>query len=132
MLIQQTNLDARFDTSSHSIDNRPVFLESGAQVQTDRAMEVRAAVLLYSHPHLQHFSSNVQCCFRDRCLCLAGAVPSFYLKQLAQETLRGMPGVERIENRIAVVAPLPGFSGGSESHPWAPHSEDYHVPTQPR
>jgi hypothetical protein len=33
---------------------------------------------------------------------LYGRVPSFYLKQMAQELAGGLPGVERLANRIEV------------------------------
>jgi len=38
-------------------------------------------------------------------LVLMGRLPSFYLKQVLQTVLRGLPGVERIDNRVDVVSP---------------------------
>ncbi|MFT5524335.1 MAG: hypothetical protein ACI9G1_004261 [Pirellulaceae bacterium] len=35
-------------------------------------------------------------------LVLDGILPSFYLKQLLQEALQGIEGIERIENRVDV------------------------------
>ena len=37
-------------------------------------------------------------------LRITGKLPSFYLKQVLQTALRDLPGVERIENQVAVVA----------------------------
>jgi osmotically-inducible protein OsmY len=34
---------------------------------------------------------------------LRGSIPSYYLKQLAQETARKVPGVRRIQNELEVV-----------------------------
>jgi len=49
--------------------------------------------------------------FRDvtlRCaggvLMLRGRVPTFYLKQVLQSLLKGLEGVERIDNRVDVVS----------------------------
>ena len=42
----------------------------------------------------------------DRCLTLSGKLPSYYLKQLAQEALRNLVGIDRIENRIGVASPV--------------------------
>jgi hypothetical protein len=38
----------------------------------------------------------------DDTLILSGRLPSFYLKQLLQEAVRGVPGVTNIDNRIDV------------------------------
>jgi len=53
--------------------------------------------------------------FRSRCdtigieyqkghLVLIGRLPSFYLKQVLQTVLRGLPGVQRIDNRVDVIS----------------------------
>jgi len=39
-------------------------------------------------------------------LVLMGRLPSFYLKQVLQTALRGLPGVERIDNRVDVISPI--------------------------
>ena len=40
--------------------------------------------------------------FHDGLLVLNGEVPSFYLKQVAQEVVRRVNGVETVENEIEV------------------------------
>jgi hypothetical protein len=39
----------------------------------------------------------------DASVVLTGTVPSFYMKQLAQETVRGLCGPRRLDNRLEVV-----------------------------
>jgi hypothetical protein len=46
---------------------------------------------------------NVSCDFRDGVLTLRGCLPSYYLKQVAQTTVVGLEGVDRIVNLIQVV-----------------------------
>jgi hypothetical protein len=36
-------------------------------------------------------------------LCLTGRLPTFYLKQLVQETVRHIPGVKGVWNEITVI-----------------------------
>jgi hypothetical protein len=36
---------------------------------------------------------------------LSGRLPTFYLKQLLQETVRHLPGVQHVRNEIDVVSP---------------------------
>ena len=50
--------------------------------------------------------------FQDGALTLRGCVPSFYLKQVLQELLRGIEHIERIENDVAVVSST-GLSSAS-------------------
>ena len=38
-------------------------------------------------------------------LTVRGCVPSFYLKQVLQGLLKNLEGVQRIDNRVAVVSP---------------------------
>ena len=47
----------------------------------------------------------VSCEFHEGVLTLRGQVPSFYLKQVAQELIRGLDGAEEVNNRLEVVAP---------------------------
>jgi osmotically-inducible protein OsmY len=48
---------------------------------------------------------NVACEFRDGVLTLNGCLPTYYLKQVAQEAVARLDGIARIENRIEVVSP---------------------------
>ena len=45
---------------------------------------------------------QVTCRYHEGVLLLYGRVPSYYLKQLAQEAVREIEGVEEIINRIEV------------------------------
>ena len=44
----------------------------------------------------------VTCRYHEGVLLLYGRLPSYYLKQLAQEAVRNLEGVEEIINRIEV------------------------------
>ena len=46
---------------------------------------------------------RISCKFDDGRLFLRGRVPSFYQKQLAQEAIAGMEGVDQVVNEIQVV-----------------------------
>ncbi|MBV9123610.1 MAG: BON domain-containing protein [Planctomycetes bacterium] len=46
---------------------------------------------------------QISCEDHQGVLTLRGCVPTYYLKQVAQEAVAQVPGVERIENRIAVL-----------------------------
>jgi osmotically-inducible protein OsmY len=48
---------------------------------------------------------NVSCDCRDGVLVLRGCLPSYYLKQIAQETVARLAGVRAIDNQIEVVPP---------------------------
>jgi hypothetical protein len=51
---------------------------------------------------------NVTCDLFDGVLVLRGCLPSYYLKQIAQEAVALLEGVERIDNQIQVVTrPFP-------------------------
>jgi osmotically-inducible protein OsmY len=47
---------------------------------------------------------NISCEFADGVLTLRGCLPSYYLKQIAQETVAPLEGVAHVVNQIAVVA----------------------------
>ncbi len=46
----------------------------------------------------------VLCEFHEGVLTLRGQVPSFYLKQVAQELIRRLDGAEEVNNRLEVAA----------------------------
>jgi osmotically-inducible protein OsmY len=56
---------------------------------------------------------NVSCSFVDGMLTLRGCLPSYYLKQVAQEIAGGVPGVAGIINQIEVVS-FPSCDPGSD------------------
>jgi osmotically-inducible protein OsmY len=51
---------------------------------------------------------RVSCELHEGVLTLRGRVSSYYLKQFAQELVRGMDGVEVINNRLEVVPQITG------------------------
>jgi osmotically-inducible protein OsmY len=48
---------------------------------------------------------NVSCDLLDGVLVLRGCLPTYYLKQIAQEAVAALEGVEHIDNQIQVVTP---------------------------
>jgi osmotically-inducible protein OsmY len=48
---------------------------------------------------------SVSCECREGVLVLRGCLPSYYLKQVAQEVVARLEGVETVDNQIQVVAP---------------------------
>jgi len=64
-----------------------------------------AESLLRSNSYLA--LKNISCVFEVGILTLRGCLPSYYLKQIAQETLAPLEGLAQIDNQIAVVASGP-------------------------
>jgi hypothetical protein len=58
---------------------------------------------LPSHPYLALHS--VSCDYLDGVLVLRGCLPTYYLKQVAQEVVAPLEAVEYIDNQIEVVTP---------------------------
>ncbi len=58
---------------------------------------------LRSHPYLA--LKNISCDWQDGVLVLRGCLPSYYLKQVAQEVVARLAGVEALDNQIQVVTP---------------------------
>lgn len=55
-------------------------------------------------PYLAKRKVHVE--FGDGQVTLVGTVPSYFQKQMAQETIRRITGVEQIENQLEVVYPV--------------------------
>ena len=58
---------------------------------------------LRGHPYLA--LKNVSCGWLDGVLVLRGCLPSYYLKQVAQEAVARLEGVQAVDNQIQVVPP---------------------------
>jgi hypothetical protein len=58
---------------------------------------------LHSQPYQP--LKNVSCDWLDGVLVLQGCLPSYYLKQVAQEVVARLEGVDAVDNRIRVVTP---------------------------
>ena len=64
---------------------------------------VRAGLEL--HPHFRGRASLLAIGLVDQTIVLSGLLPSYYLKQLLQEAIRGVPGVVEIDNHVLVMRP---------------------------
>jgi osmotically-inducible protein OsmY len=60
---------------------------------------------LEHHPHFRGRVGDVSIEHDGRTLLLTGRLPTFYLKQLVQEAVRHVPGVQQVRNLIDVVSP---------------------------
>jgi hypothetical protein len=58
---------------------------------------------------------DVSCLARDGVIYLHGCLPSYHLKQMAQELAAGAAGVRRVVNRIEVSAPSGQARPGRET-----------------
>jgi osmotically-inducible protein OsmY len=52
-----------------------------------------------------YFLRRILCEYDNGTLFVSGKVPSYYLKQLVHSRLRGIEGVQQIEDQIQVVSP---------------------------
>ena len=71
-------------------------------LQQPRNLEQRARDLLEQHSHFRGRASLFQYECDRNVLTVRGIVPTFYLKQLLQAALKGLEGVVRIDNQVAV------------------------------
>ena len=60
---------------------------------------------LERHPHFRGRLADLRIENRGKTLFLFGRLPMFYLKQLVQEAVRHLPGVQYVRNEIDVVNP---------------------------
>jgi hypothetical protein len=60
-----------------------------------------AEALLRGNPYLALRSVSCDC--RGGVLVLRGCLPSYYLKQVAQEAVARLPGVQAVDNQIQIV-----------------------------
>lgn len=81
--------------------------ELGSERQDDgsASVELRAKKILDNHPHFRGRGKWINCCCSDECLYLKGTLPTYYLKQTAQEALRELSGIKQIVNLIQVTGP---------------------------
>lgn len=90
-------------TSSFSpqVSHRRAGRRAAKPLAFNRQIEIRAAELLELHPHFRGRGRFVRFTCDGNCLTLGGCLPSYYLKQLAQEAIREIDEVE-IVNQIMV------------------------------
>lgn len=80
------------------------------RIRIDEAPEATERVLQQVHQRLVcscHFSRHwreIKCDYCGGVLTLHGRLPTFYLKQILQSILSGLPEIERIENCVDVVS----------------------------
>jgi osmotically-inducible protein OsmY len=60
---------------------------------------------LEQHPHFRGRASLLTIESIDGSIVVSGRLPSYYLKQLLQEAIKEIPGVEKIDNHVDVVWP---------------------------
>jgi osmotically-inducible protein OsmY len=78
-------------------------------LQTDRNERLYADDLLdAARDALQRMAiRGIACEYRDGMLFLRGQVPSYYHKQMIQESVMAIKGVTRVINEVEVIAPRP-------------------------
>lgn len=84
-------LPTDFNTEKEVADNRIV-------------SQARARLCQHDYFRCRCKSIDIEC--REGRLVLMGRLPSFYLKQVLQTVLRGLPDVQRIDNRVDVVSSM--------------------------
>lgn len=91
-------------TASPPVAERPAY---GAIISIEKptvapSVEMRAEGLLQQHPHFRGRQHLVRFRCQGKCLTIEGHLPSYFMKQLAQEAIRSLSGLEMIDNQIAV------------------------------
>ena len=67
---------------------------------------------LENHPHFRGRASLLNIELAAETIVLSGRLPSYYLKQLLVEAIKGVPGVVDIEDHVDVLWPTVSSVGG--------------------
>jgi osmotically-inducible protein OsmY len=70
----------------------------------DAEIEEQAYRIIDSHQHFHRRADRFVFECEDGVLSVWGCVPTFYLKQVLQNTLQLVPGVRTVENHVTVVS----------------------------
>ena len=70
--------------------------------QASLTLNQRLQAAIVHHPHLCSSSSKIHFRAKDGTVSIEGTTQTFYDKQLAQELLRNVKGVRKIENNLQV------------------------------
>jgi CheY-like chemotaxis protein len=93
---------------------KPVDLSAleGLLASRQRTCKEEAAFAAEFRLHASPYAAlkNIACAYDHGVLTLRGSLPSYHLKQLAQETVAGLKGVEHVDNLIEVAEPA-GLAG---------------------
>lgn len=90
------------DIADPATDPDPVRTPHQVNQSLEQRLVDRATELLENHPHFRGRHQSVYCEHSRGALLLQGTVPSYYLKQLAQEAIRDLVDVIKIVNQIRV------------------------------
>lgn len=82
----------RVNRNIESVARSRPFVDESVAEQAENRLRANAYLAL----------KNISCEFHEGVLTLRGCLPSYYLKQVAQEAVVATDGVERIENYIEV------------------------------
>ena len=77
--------------------------EAGRDTMEEQVIS-EAREQLSKHDQFRYRADSIGIQFHDGRLVLIGRLPSFYLKQVLQTALRGLPGVKQIDNQVDVVS----------------------------
>ena len=79
-------------------EKRAIRPDNDSRVSVEEVARRRIADCPYAF-----YFKDVEFRFDESVLVVQGRVPSFYMKQVIQTLLKGIEGVEAIDNRVAVV-----------------------------
>jgi osmotically-inducible protein OsmY len=87
--------------SEYALSTLPLRIQEGPEWHKSDVSEAVGERLRESSA-LEGYTDSIDVELDDGTLLLTGQLPSFYLKQVLQSVLRGIPGVLHIDNRVEV------------------------------
>ena len=81
------------------VDKQPTVEQSATEPEVNETVQSRIEVCAY-----RFFFNKVTWHYKAGCLTLRGRVPTFYLKQVLQELMRGIKQVAQIQNDVDVIS----------------------------
>jgi hypothetical protein len=90
------------DNALQELGNQPATGDEFAISVPDTACRAREVVA--KSAHFRGRINNLHFVERGDALIVQGAVPSFYLKQILQELVKGVSGVGRVDNQVDVMS----------------------------
>jgi len=113
-----STMNSKPATTPINLSQSDGFHDEGQLATLQDVITACAGELLESHPHFRGRSRYVEIRCVGRRLILEGYLPSYYLKQLAQEAIRQINDAfedVHIDNRIVVSSPIGEVDGRKSS-----------------